>query len=66
MSEYYNNIDNIMSATFDELVCIPEIGDIIAKSIVDYFNDSKNIELINKLKENNLNMNYIGIKKNIN
>ena len=66
ISEYYNNIDNIMNATFDELVCIPEIGDIIAKSIVDYFNDSKNIELINKLKENNLNMNYIGIKKNIN
>ena len=66
LSEYYNNIDKLMNTNIEELLTIPDIGDIIAQSIVDYFKDSKNIELINNLKENNLNMNYIGIKKDIN
>lgn len=66
LSEYYNNIDKMMNTNLEELLSIPDIGDIIAQSIIDYFNDNKNIELINSLKENSLNMNYIGIKKNIN
>lgn len=64
LSEYYTNIDALIDATEEELATIPDIGVTIAKSIKDYF--SKNIELINKLKENNLNMNYIGKNKNIN
>lgn len=66
LSEYYNNIDKMMNTNLDELLSIPDIGDIIAQSIMDYFNAIKNIDLINNLKQNNLNMNYIGIKKNIN
>ena len=45
---------------------IPDIGDIIAKSIVDYFGNEKNIKLINNLKNNNINTSYIGKEKNIN
>lgn len=64
LSEYYTNIDALIDATEEELATIPDIGVTIAQSIKDYF--SKNIELINKLKENNLNMKYIGKVKNIN
>ena len=53
-----------MNADFDTLSSVKDIGDVIAQSIIDYFNN--NIELINKLKEFNLNMNYIGKEKNIN
>ena len=66
LSEYYKNIDNLMNSDIEELSSIPNIGEIIANSIVDYFNTEKNIKLINKLKENNINMNYIGKEKNIN
>ena len=55
-----------MNTNIEELSNIPDIGDIIAKSIVDYFNAEKNIDLINKLKEYQVNTNYIGKEKNIN
>jgi len=66
LSEYYKTLDNLMNSTIEELSFIPDIGDIIAKSIVEYFKDEKNIKLINILKENNININYIGKEKNIN
>jgi DNA ligase (NAD+) len=45
------SIDNIQKATFEELIEIDEIGDKIAESIVNYFNQAGNIEIIEKLKE---------------
>ena len=66
LSEYYENIDNLMNSNIEELSGIPDIGDIIANSVIDYFTTEKNIKLINKLKENNINKNYIGKEKNIN
>jgi len=66
LSEYYNSLDKLMNTNIDELSTIPDIGDIIAKSIIDYFNTEKNIKIINNLKENNVNMNYIGKEKHIN
>ena len=66
LSEHYKNIDNIINSTLEELSSIPDIGDIIAKSIRDYFDNKENIELINYLKNNNVNTEYIGKEKNIN
>ena len=66
ISEYYNNIDKLLDTNMEELSTIPDIGDIIAQSIINYFNNSKNIDLINKLKENNVNTKFIGKEKNIN
>ena len=66
LSEYYNSLDKLMNTSIEELSTIPDIGDIIAKSIIDYFNTEKNIKLINDLKDNNVNMTYIGKEKNIN
>ena len=64
LSKYYKTIDNLIKADFDELKSINDIGDVIAKSIVDYFSDEKNINLINRLKELNLNMRYLGEEVN--
>ena len=59
LAKKYKSLDNLSKASYEELVNIPDVGDIIAKSIIDYFNDEININLINKLKELRVNMEYI-------
>mgnify|MGYP004588940525 CR=1 FL=1 len=54
----FNNMDNLIKANLDELTHIKDIGVVIARNVVNYFNDEKNIELIDKLKKIGLNMNY--------
>lgn len=59
LSQKYHNLDNLMLATQDDLTAIPDIGPIIATNLVDYFKESSNLEIITKLKEYGLNMEYI-------
>ena len=42
LASYYHDIDNLMKATYEELNAIPDIGEIIAKSVKEYFVNSKN------------------------
>ena len=63
LSEYYNNLDNLINASYDELCVIPDIGEVIAKSIIAYFESNKNKELIINLKQSGVNTKYIGKKK---
>ena len=53
------NMDNSMSASFADLASIKDIGNTIAKSVYDFFRDENNINLINKLKEDGVNMIYL-------
>ena len=62
LARKYENIDNLILATYDELRSIKDIGDILAQSIVDYFNNTDNINLINELKLIGVNMSYLGEK----
>lgn len=50
------NIDNIMSATAEQLACIDEIGEVIAKSVEDYFKEPANRELVERLRSFGLQM----------
>lgn len=54
-------MDRFFEVTEEELTAIPEIGDTIASSVVSYFRDDKNIEMLYKLKNQGLNMNYEGV-----
>ncbi|MDD2519166.1 MAG: NAD-dependent DNA ligase LigA, partial [Bacilli bacterium] len=63
LAAHYKNIDELSTATFDELINIKDIGEVIARSVVNYFHDEENSKLINKLKAHNLNMNYLGQTK---
>jgi len=65
LAAHYLHLDNLFQATYDELKEIPDIGDIIAASIVEYFSDEKNVNMIHKLKEYNLNFAYKGKEKQI-
>ena len=51
---HFLSINNIMDATLDDLLRVDEIGDKIAHSIIAYFSDSKNILLIDMLRESGL------------
>lgn len=66
LAMHYETLDNLMNASFDDLNQIPDIGEIIAKSIIDYFQEEKNKKVIQELKELNLNMEYTGPKVEIN
>lgn len=48
------NMDAIIQSNFEELIAIDEIGDKIAMSIIAYFQDERNIAVINRLKEKGL------------
>lgn len=60
LAQKYETIDNLIRATYEELVSINDIGEIIAKSVFDWFREEKNIETIRRLKDYKLNMNYLG------
>ncbi|MBE6161697.1 MAG: NAD-dependent DNA ligase LigA [Firmicutes bacterium] len=60
LSKKYKSIDNLMIATYDDLVSIKDIGPILARNIVDYFENNDNLTLINNLKEIGINTDYLG------
>lgn len=62
LAQKYETMDNLMNTSVEELTKIPDIGEIIAKSVTDYFNDSSNRGIVEELKELGLNMNYLGQK----
>ncbi len=66
LASNYNNIDNLISADYDSLCAIGDIGEIIAKSIVEYFSIDENRKLIDKLKEYGINTEYKGVQKQLN
>lgn len=51
LARHFGNMDALMAARHEELVSVDEIGDKIAGSVLSYFSDTKNIEIVNKLRE---------------
>ena len=62
LAKKYNNLDNLINASIEELTDIPDIGPILAQNINDFFKNSENKELITKLKEIGVNTDYLGAK----
>lgn len=59
----FETLDKLMEQTEEKLTEIPDIGDIIAKSIVEYFEKEQTKAIIENLRERNLNFNYTGEKQ---
>ena len=62
LAQKYETMENIQSATEDELIAINEIGPKMADSIVAYFNMPEVHETIERLKAFGVNMSYKGAK----
>lgn len=50
VARYFGNIDRIASATKEELLAVPDIGDVIADSIFNYFREERHLIEIQRLK----------------
>jgi len=48
--KHYKSIDKLINASFDELVDVEEIGEVIAKSVIGFFENPINKEILNRLK----------------
>jgi len=58
LASRFKTIDNIINASIDDIIEIEDFGDISASAVVDFFSKESNIELINKLRDNGVNMEY--------
>ncbi|WP_149303332.1 NAD-dependent DNA ligase LigA [Pareuzebyella sediminis] len=51
LAKAYKNIDALMKASVDELTQVNEIGERIAQSVVEFFKNEKNREIVARLKQ---------------
>lgn len=54
LAKHFQNIDNIMAATKEQIADIYEIGDKIAEHLTQFFDDNDNVQMIEKLKARGL------------
>ena len=50
LARHFKSIDQLIRANFETLIAVDEIGDKIAESVLEFFNDLGNIQLVNRLK----------------
>lgn len=62
IAKKYHNMDNIIKASINEEINLPDIGPILKENLKIYFSNKENLEQINNFKELNLNMTYLGDK----
>jgi DNA ligase (NAD+) len=51
LASYFKSLDRVQEASMEELTAIPDIGDIVAQSVVEFFSFEENRTLIRKLLE---------------
>jgi DNA ligase (NAD+) len=50
LAKHYKNIDALRDAKLDDLILVDEIGDRIAKSVIEFFENTENQTIIERLK----------------
>lgn len=56
LASSFHSIDRLMEASFEQLVDVDEIGDRIAQSVVVYFSDAENRQIVERLRAHGLQM----------
>lgn len=51
IARHFGDIDSIASASLEQLSEVKDVGDVIARSLYDYFRDDRHLSDINRLKE---------------
>jgi len=54
LAKHYKNIDSLREATLMDLILVDEIGDRIAQSVIEFFENQENIAIIEKLKSHGI------------
>lgn len=61
LAYHYKNINDLKKVGFEELILVDEIGEKIAESVINYFEESKNITIIDRLREKGVQFELTGI-----
>lgn len=64
LARRYKTIDNLINASEEELTSVSDVGGIITKSIIEYFKDPNNLNLIRELEELGLSFEYVSTSVN--
>ena len=51
LARKFKSLEKFMQATEDELVAIPDIGTVVAKSIMAWTSDEENVKMLNEMRE---------------
>ena len=65
LSNHYQSLDKLASSDLEELSSLSDVGEITANKIKEYFLNEDNINMINKLRELNLNFESLNKKKEV-
>lgn len=60
LASHFKNMETLQKASYEELVKIRDIGEIIAKSVYDFFREPVHLEMIDTLRELGIQMEYLG------
>ncbi len=56
LARHFKNIDALMSATMQDLLQVDGVGEVMASSIITYFHQQQNIDIVNRLRDYGLQM----------
>lgn len=65
LADHFQSLDKLVSASEEELASLPDVGEITAKKIRDYFTDEEHLADIEKFKEYGLNIYILHPKKEV-
>ncbi len=54
LAKHYKNIDALQSASFEELTAVDDFGEKTAQSVIEFFENTENIEIIERLKKSGI------------
>lgn len=56
LAKHFKNIDALMHAGLDELLEVEGVGDVIAESVIRFFNDEGNKSIVDRLRQHGIQM----------
>lgn len=62
LADVFKDMDTLMNARFEDITVIPEIGDKMAQSVVAFFKEERNLEIIEKFKSAGVNMKSLKVE----
>ncbi len=65
LARHFTSMEALMKASVEDLIQVGEIGEVIARSVVSYFSNERNIELINRLVQAGLQMQMLTVETKI-
>ena len=55
LASHFGNLDALMDATLEELIEVPDVGEITARNIADWFSQSQSRHMVERLREARVN-----------